>query len=123
MLSHLLPLPLRCQNIPDGFIVPYYPLNIQFPTPNAPNSECTHLPATFAIVDIYLLVPPYPLLNTPALSHTPTLSSGTLGISTTLPAHPKNPICHPNEPQLPGIHPGLLFFFGGGISPICIDHV
>jgi hypothetical protein len=66
---------------------------------------------------------PYPLLNTPALLHTPALSSGTLGISNTLPAHPKNPICHPNEPRLPGIHPGLLCFLGGGISPIYIDHV
>ena len=33
-----------------------------------------------------------------SLLHTPTLPSGTLGISTTLSAHPKNPNCYPNEP-------------------------
>jgi len=63
------------------------------------------------------------VLNTPALLHTPALPSGTLSISTTLPTHPKNPICHPNEPWLPGIHPGLLCFLGDGVSPIYIDHV
>ena len=66
---------------------------------------------------------PYPLLNSPAPPHTPALPSGTLGISNALPAHPKDVICHPNEPRLPGIHPSLLCFLGGGVSPIYIDHV
>jgi len=122
MLCSLLPFPLGCQNIPDGCNIPYYPLNIQFPAPNAPNSERTHPPATSGIVVIYLLVPPTPC-STPTLLHTPALPSGTLSISNTLPAHPKDPICHPNEPRLSGIHHGLLCFLGGGISPIYIDHV
>jgi len=69
-LSSLLPLPLECQNIPDGFIVPCYPQNIQFSDPNTPNSECTHPPATSAIVVIYLLVPPTPC-STPLPYYTP----------------------------------------------------
>ena len=109
MLCSLLPFPLGRQNIPDGCNIPYYPRNIQFPAPNAPNSERTHPPATSGIVVIYLLVP---LLYTPTLLHTPTLTSGTFGISTTLPTHAKNPICHPNEPRLPSIYPGLHCFLG-----------
>ena len=70
MLCSLLPFPLRRQNIPDGCNIPYYPLNIQFPTPNAPNSERTHLPATSGIVVIYLLVPPTPC-STPPPYYTP----------------------------------------------------
>jgi len=60
MLCSLLPFPLGRQNIPDGCNIPYYPRNIQFPAPNAPNSERTHPPATSGIVVIYLLVPPTP---------------------------------------------------------------
>jgi hypothetical protein len=123
--SSLLLLPLERQNIPDGCNYPATPKYTisrpKFP-PNAPNSERNHPPATSGIVVIYLLVPPTPA-HTPALLHTPALSSGTLGISNTLPAHPKDAICHPNEPRLPGIHPGLLCFLGGGISPIYIDHI
>ena len=70
LTSHLSPLPLKCQNIPDGFIVPCYPQNIHFPAPNAPNSERTHLPATSGIVVIYLLVPPTPC-STPLPYYTP----------------------------------------------------
>ena len=102
MLCSLLLFPLRRQNIPDGCNIPYYPLNIQFPTPNTPNSECTHPPATSGIVVIYLLVPPTPC-STPPPYYTPALTSGTFGISTTLPTHAKNPICHPNKPWLSGI--------------------
>jgi len=69
-LSSLLPLPLKRQNIPDAFIVPCYPQNIQFPAPNTPNSERTHPPATSAIVVIYLLVPPTPC-STPPPYYTP----------------------------------------------------
>jgi hypothetical protein len=90
--------------------------------PNVRNSERNPPPATSGIVVIYLLVSPTPAQK-PALLHTPALPSGTLGISNTLPAHPKYDICHPNEPRLPGIYPGLLCFLGGGISPIYIDHV
>jgi hypothetical protein len=84
--------------------------------PNAPNSERNHPPATSGIVVIYLLAP-LPLLNSPALLHAPALPSGTLGISTTLPAHPKNPICHPNEPRLPGIHLVYSVFWVVGLVP------
>jgi len=70
MLSNLLPLPLECQNIPDGFIVPCYPQNIWFPAPNAPNSKRTHPPATPGIVVIYLLLPPTPC-STPLPYYTP----------------------------------------------------
>jgi len=96
MLCSLLPFPLGRQNIPDGCNIPYYPLNIQFPAPNAPNSKRTHPPATSGIVVIYLLVPPTPCSTpppyyTPPPYHTPALTSGTLGISNTLPAHSKDP--------------------------------
>jgi len=59
-LSSLLPLSLERQNIPDGFIIPCYPQNIQLFPPIVPNSERTHPPATSGIVIIYLLVPPTP---------------------------------------------------------------
>ena len=65
MLCSLLPFPLGRQNIPDGCNIPYYPQNIQFPAPNTPNSERTHLPATSGIVVIYLLVPPTPCSTPP----------------------------------------------------------
>jgi len=130
MLCSLLPFPLWRQNIPDGCNIPYYPLNIQFPAPNAPNSEHTHPPATSGIVVIYLLVPPTPC-STPPLYYTPPPSHPApsaypipyLLTQKTLPAHSKDPICHPNKPRLSGIHPDLLCFLGGGISPIYIDHV
>ena len=70
MLCSLILLPLGCQNIPDRFIVPCYSQNVQFPAPNTPNSECTHLPATSGIVDIYLLAPPAPC-STPPPYYTP----------------------------------------------------
>ena len=87
-----------------------------------PDSEHTHPTATSDIVVICLLVPLPPAQHPHPTTH-PTLPSGTLGISNTLPTHPKDPICHPNEPRLPGIHPGLHCFLGGGVCPIYIDHV
>jgi hypothetical protein len=48
---------------------------------------------------------PYP--NSPALLYTPALSSGTPGISTILPAQPKNTITNPNQPR----HHGNTPFF------------
>src|SRR6266700_3859531 len=41
MLSGLLPLPLGCQNIPDGCIIPCYPRNIKFPAQNPADSRPT----------------------------------------------------------------------------------
>ena len=41
MLSSLLPLPLECQNIPDGCIIPCYPQNIKFLAPNEPPTVST----------------------------------------------------------------------------------
>ena len=98
MLSSLLPLPLERQNIPDGFIIPCYPQNIQFLPPIVPDSEHTHLPATSGIVVIYLLVPPTPAQH---------------------PTHPRPPIRHPRHSNHPTPliqrmklvilpHPGIL---------------
>ena len=87
MFCSLLPFPLGHQNIPDGCNIPYYPLNIQFPTPNAPNSERTHLPATSGIVVIYLLVPPTPC-STPPPYYTP------------LPSHPAPSAYQPPYPLI-----------------------
>jgi len=52
-------------------------------------------------------VTPNPLHNSPTLLHIPALPSGTLGKSTTLPAHPKNRITDPKHPRL---HGRTLFF-------------
>ena len=74
MLSCLLPLPLGHQNIPDGFIIPYYPPNIQFPTSEPtqqraqpPACHITHCLYLFTTVpNPYLAPPPY---YTPPPSH------------------------------------------------------
>jgi hypothetical protein len=81
--------------------------------PNVRNSEHNHPPATSGIVYMYLLVP-LPLLNSPAPLRYPALSSGTLGISTILPAHPKNPITNPNQPRH---HGNIVFFWVVGFVP------
>ena len=62
---------------------------------NAPNSEHNHPPATSGNVYLCLLVSPAPTQQ-PALLYTPALLSGTLGISTTLPAYPQDHICKPD---------------------------
>ena len=61
------------------------------------NSEHNHPPTTSGIVYLYLLVSPTP--SSPTLLHTPALLSSTLGISTTLSAHPKDYIGNPNQPR------------------------
>jgi hypothetical protein len=66
---------------------------------------------------------PYPCSTPPPYDTPPPSHPAPSAYPIHLPAHPKNPICHPNEPRLSGIHPGLLCFLGGGISPIYIDHV
>ena len=105
MLSHLLLLPLMRPNIPNGYIIPCYPLNIQFGTRNPPQhtQQQVHPPACHIWHCCHLFTSiPYPLLNTPTLLHTPALPYGTLSISDALPTHPKYVICHPNKPWLPG---------------------
>ena len=79
-LSSLLPLSVERQNIPDGFIIPCYPKNIQLFPPIVPNSERTYPPATSGIVVIYLLVPPTPAQH---------------------PTHPRPPIQHPRHSNHP----------------------
>ena len=69
-LSSLLPLPLEHQNIPDGFIIPCYPQNIQFLPSIMPDSEHTHPTATSDIVVICLLVSPTSC-STPLPYYTP----------------------------------------------------
>src|SRR6266567_340467 len=87
--------------------------------PNVPNSEENHPTATLGIVDICLMVLPPP----PNLLYHPALTPGTLSILTTLPAHQKDPISHPNKPRLSGRYPGLHSFLAGGVLPIYIDAV
>ena len=53
-------------------------------------SAPTRLPHLALFISIYWC--PLPLPSSPAILHTPALPSGTLGISTTLPAHPKDHI-------------------------------
>jgi hypothetical protein len=62
---------------------------------------------------MYLLVPPTPAQQ-PRPLHYPALSSGTLGISIDLPAYPKDPITHPNQPRH---HGNTLFFWVVGFCP------
>ena len=110
MLCSLPPLPLGRQNIPDGCNIPYYPPKVQFPTQKPPQrtQQQAHPPACHIWHCCHLFTSaPYTLLNTPALQHTPVLPSGTLGKSTTLRAHPKDPIFDPNHPQ----HHGRTLFF------------
>ena len=114
MLSSLLPLSLERQNIPDGFIIPCYPQNIQFPAPKP-----TQPPAYHFWHCLYLFTgAPNPPPNSPTLLHTPALPSGTLGIPTTLPAHPKDEISNPTPPQHPSKHPVLLVFLAGWQLPL-----
>jgi hypothetical protein len=77
--------------------------------PNVRNSERNHPPATSGIVYMYLLVPPTPAQQPRPilLLYTPALPSGSLGMSTTLPAHLKNPITNPNHHR----HHGRMAFF------------
>jgi len=56
---------------------------------------------------MYIYWFPRPLPDGPALLYNPALPSGTLGISTILPAYPKDPITNPNQPRL---HGNTLFF-------------
>jgi len=78
----------------------------QFPPQRA--QQRVHHPATISgIVYTYLLVPPTPAQQPRPITH-PALSSGTLGISTNSPAHPKDPITNPNQPR----HNGKVLFFG-----------
>ena len=100
MLCSLLPFPLGRQNIPDGCNIPYYPLNIQFPTPNAPNSERTHSPATSGIVVIYLLVPPTPCSTPPPYYTPPPSHPAPSAYQPLYPLMQKTQICHPNKPWL-----------------------
>ena len=117
-LSSLLPLPLERQNIPDGFIIPCYPQNIQFLPPIVPDSECTHPTATSDIVVICLLVPPT-LCSTPPPYYTPRPPIRH-------PRHIKYPTCSPKIPYLstkralaPWHTPWFTLFFGWwGLSHI-----
>ena len=79
---------------------PNMPLNVR-------NSERNHPPATSGIVDIYLLASPTRTQQPCPTTH-PALPSGTPGISTTPPAHPKDPITNLNQPR----HNGKVLFFG-----------
>jgi hypothetical protein len=72
--------------------------------PNVRNSERNHPPATSGIVYMYLLVPPTPAEQSCPIIQ-PALPSGTLGISTTPPAEPKDPITNPNQPRHHGKSP------------------
>ena len=56
---------------------------------------------------MYLLMPPTPAQQPRPIVH-PALPSGTLGISSTLPAHPRDPITNPNQPRH---HSDTLFFW------------
>lgn len=82
-----------------GQSYPATPKISNFPAPNPPSSEQNHL---FKIWS-HDCLPAY----IPTLLHTPALPSGTLGISTTLPANPKDPVGHPNQPR----HSGSTLLF------------
>jgi hypothetical protein len=72
MLSRLLPLPLGRQNIPDGLIIPYYPLNIKFPAqnPTQRTQQRAHPPACHIWHCCHLFTSaPYPC-STPPPYHT-----------------------------------------------------
>ena len=98
-----------------GLLYPATPKIYNYFPPIMPNSERTLLPATSGIV--------YICLRSPALLHTPALSSGTLGILTTLPAHLKNPISNPTPPRHSGKHPVLLVFLAGWQLPLYMYQV
>jgi len=85
-----------------GVMNPATPKIYNYPLPNEPNGERTTRPPLLALFTCIYCHP-----NSPALLHIPALPSGTLGKSTTLPAHPKNPITNPNHPRL---HGWTLFF-------------
>ena len=124
MLSSLLLLPLEHQNIPDGCIIPCYPQNIWFPARNPPQctQQSTTQPPLLALFTcIYWC--PQPPSNSPTLLYTPALPSGTLGISSTLPAHPKDSITNPNQPQHHGNTLFYSLFLGGGQVPLWIYEV
>jgi len=65
MLSSLLPLPLRRQNIPDECNIPRYPQNIQFPGPQWAQWWAHHPTTTSGIVYMYLLSTPTPCTTAP----------------------------------------------------------
>jgi hypothetical protein len=89
-----------------GVMNPATPKIYNFPPPNEPNGERTTRPPLLALFTC-IYRHPRPLVNSPALLHIPALSSGTLGKSTTLPAHAKNRITDPKHPRL---HGRTLFF-------------
>ena len=107
-----------------GLSYPATPKIYNFPPPMHPTvSAPTRLPLLPLLSFVYWC--PLSLPNSPAQPHTPALPSSTLGISNTIPAHPGDPICHPNEPWLPGKYPIFTVFLAGGVCPIIIyiDHV
>jgi hypothetical protein len=120
MLCSLLPLSLGRQNIPDGCNIPYYPLNIQFPAriPPQRTQQRAHPPACHFWHCCHLFTSaPYPLLNTPALLHTPALSSGTLGISTTYPLTQKTLFVILSSPGSPAYILVYTVFWVVGLVP------
>jgi len=100
--SSLLPLPLERQNIPDGCIIPCYPQNTKFLAPNDPPTVSAPPGHCFWHCLHVFTDAPYPCPY-----YTPTLASGTPGISTILPTQPNNPITNPNQPW----HYGRTFKF------------
>src|SRR6266699_4887697 len=92
-----------------GQLYPATPKIYNFPPPNPPSSKQNH---PFEIWSHDCLHPA--LLHIPALSHSPALPSGSLGMSTT---HPKDHISHPNQPRLPGKYPRLQVFWVVGFCP------
>jgi len=99
-----------------GVLYPATPKIYNLPPPNPPNSERTTRPLFLALFT-YIYWRPQPLPNHPALLYTPALPSGTLGKSTIIPAHPKNPITNPNHPRLHGRTLFFTFFWLVGKSP------
>ena len=84
--------------------------------PNEPNSERTTRPPLLALFTCICQCLPTPAQQ-PALLYTPALSSGTPGISTILPAQPKDHITNPNQPRH---HGNTSLFLGGGEYPVWI---
>jgi hypothetical protein len=93
--------------------IPKYEISRLKIPPNVSNSERNHPTATSGIVDIYLLAPP----SSPAAPSYPALPSGSLGISSILPAHPKNVLVIQMSPGTHGSMVVFAFFWVVGFVP------